>query len=97
MVQDCYTVSCIAYAKLEQFERAIELVNEMILCNPRRIQSFVIRSRLFEMEGHIDKAIEDLKTASHIDPENPIVAQSIKKLHHRNKGNISQIASMPVN
>lgn len=67
----------------------MELLDELLQCNPTRIQSYVIRSRLFEMEGEPDRAVQDLYSASCIDSKNPLVSSSFKKLHKRCKGRVA--------
>jgi tetratricopeptide (TPR) repeat protein len=60
---DCYLYSSIAYIQLNQFDQATNLLNELIISDPSRVQSLVMRSRVYDMQGRTQEAINDLLVA----------------------------------
>jgi len=51
----------------------MSILNEVILCEPNRVQTLIIRSRAFEMQGQDDRAMRDLLTAQKYDSLNKII------------------------
>lgn len=69
-----------ANLKLHRFEDAIRDASEVLELSPADAKALYRRSQAFEAVGKLDEAFKDARKALHLEPKNPAVQQSMRRL-----------------
>lgn len=75
-----------AQLKMQAFDSALRSVESCLLLAPNNVKALFRRAKILAEKGDIDKAIEDLKKASDLDPKSEAIEFELQKL----KGKLSK-------
>lgn len=81
IIKDCHLFSASCYIKINQFDSAIQLMNELIEIEPLNLKALYLRGKAFYHLQDIVRAYRDFARALEVDPGNSIIASYISQLH----------------
>lgn len=73
MIKDCYLFSASCYVKINQFESAILLMNELLDVEKNNVKALYLRGKAYFHKGQMKEAGKDFSRALKIDPSNTII------------------------
>ncbi|CDW86521.1 family superfamily protein [Stylonychia lemnae] len=80
LIKECYLYSASCYIKINQFDSAIQLMNELLLCEQDNVKALNLRAKAHYNRNQILKCYIDLSTALKLQPDSDVFTKFIAKL-----------------
>lgn len=80
---DTHNNLSLTYIRIESFNQALEVVNVALLYEPTNVKALFRKATILENKCDLQEAVELLKTAIELEPNNTSVANQLIKLRKR--------------
>ena len=80
IIKDCYLFIGSCYIKINQFEPAIGMMNEILDSEPANIKALFLRGSAYYHQNEITPAYKDFLQAGEIEPGNTSITRYIKDI-----------------
>ena len=80
---DTHNNLSLTYIRIESFNEALESVNQVLGYEPKNVKALFRKAQILENKCDLQEAVELLKTAIELEPNNTSVANQLTKLRKR--------------
>ena len=70
VIKDCYLFSASCYIKINQFDSAIQLMDELLEAELQNVKALYLRGKAYYQRGDQELAFKDFSTAIKVEPQN---------------------------